>query len=191
MVNLRDFIKWYNLNSNAINALTKYGESPIDAGMRIYREFMVDKPESITQKQEGSVEPRPITTQEKTSPTSDPEVNPATSKEPTPKGSGINIVDLVKADIEARAVEGEKTYGERLKAFNGRSGLTDAYQEAVDLVVYLRQVLEERKKVVALAHQIKVDLRSELMPYFGEGSRGLAYLNKSVEALEEISIIIK
>lgn len=187
MVNLRDFIKWYNLNSNAINALTKYGESPIDAGMRIYREFMVDKPESILQKQEPSVEPKPVTPQEKILDTS----NPATSKEPTPKGSGINIVDLVKDDIEARAVEGEKTYGERLKAFNGRSGLTDAYQEAVDLTVYLRQVLEERKKVVALAHQIKLDLRSELMPYFGEGSRGLAYLNKSIEALEEISIIIK
>jgi hypothetical protein len=71
-------------------------------------------------------------------------MNPAASEQPKPRGSGIPIVDLVKADLEARAQVGELKYGERLKANNGRDGLMDAYQEAVDLVVYLRQVIEER-----------------------------------------------
>lgn len=190
MVNLRNldqFVRWYRANYDTIVFLREIGEDPLEAGIRIFEiqtnKAKVSHNKDMIKSQKPEFSPEPLNTI--------PEVNPATSKEPTPKGSGINIVDLVKEDIEARAVEGEKTYGERLKAFNGRSGLTDAYQEAVDLTVYLRQVLEERKKVVALAHQIKVDLRSELMPYFGEGSRGLAYLNKSIEALEEISIIIK
>lgn len=43
-----------------------------------------------------------------------------------------------------RAREGERKYGTRLKAHNGRDGLIDAYQEVLDLACYLRQVIEER-----------------------------------------------
>lgn len=32
-----------------------------------------------------------------------------------------------------------------LQAHNGRDPLVDAYQEALDLVVYLRQAIEERR----------------------------------------------
>ncbi len=71
----------------------------------------------------------------------------ATLKQPTPKGSGPNIVDLVKMDIEARAVIGEETYGERLKAHNGRNALVDAYQEALDLAIYLRQAIQEDETI--------------------------------------------
>ena len=56
-----------------------------------------------------------------------------------------DIAELVKADIESRAQLGEHKYGERLKAHNGRRGLQDAYEEALDLCMYLRQVLEEMK----------------------------------------------
>lgn len=39
---------------------------------------------------------------------------------------------------------GEQKYGTRLQTFNGRNALIDAYQEALDLVMYLRQkFLEE------------------------------------------------
>lgn len=70
----------------------------------------------------------------------------STQEEPTPEGSGPAIVELVKEDLEARAREGERKYGERLRANNGRDALVDAYQEALDLCQYLRQRLEEKSE---------------------------------------------
>lgn len=61
---------------------------------------------------------------------------------PTPNDRPA-IQDLVIADIEDRKRLGIERYGTVLQAFNGRNALVDAYQEALDLVIYLRQVLEE------------------------------------------------
>lgn len=69
----------------------------------------------------------------------------AIKKQPLPSGYGPDIITLVQQDLEDRAKLGEKTYGERLKPFNGRKPLIDAYQEALDLAIYLRQYLEEEK----------------------------------------------
>lgn len=54
------------------------------------------------------------------------------------------IWDLVVEDMQARDHVGRERYGTPLQANNGRDALVDAYQEALDLVVYLRQVIEER-----------------------------------------------
>ncbi len=54
------------------------------------------------------------------------------------------IVDLVMADLWKRKAVGIKRYGTPLQASNGRDALLDAYEEALDLVVYLRQELERR-----------------------------------------------
>ena len=54
------------------------------------------------------------------------------------------IWDLVKKDIDVRNGVGIRKYGTPLQAHNGRDPLIDAYQEALDLVVYLRQAIEER-----------------------------------------------
>lgn len=71
----------------------------------------------------------------------------AANREPMPeKNDGEYIVDLVKKDLERRAEVGEKKYGTKLQAFNGRDALIDAYQEALDLCVYLRQCIEESEK---------------------------------------------
>ncbi len=51
---------------------------------------------------------------------------------------------LVIADMEDRHRVGVARYGVPLQAFNGRDPLVDAYQEALDLAVYLRQAIEER-----------------------------------------------
>ena len=48
------------------------------------------------------------------------------------------------ADIEARRAVGVKRYGVELLTHNGRDALTDAYQEALDLAIYLRQAIAER-----------------------------------------------
>lgn len=52
---------------------------------------------------------------------------------------------LVMEDMKARDVLGERRYGTRLQPHNGRKALRDAYEEALDLVVYLRQELYERE----------------------------------------------
>ncbi len=54
-----------------------------------------------------------------------------------------DVTELVMADLEMRRRMGIQKYGVALKTFNGRKPLVDAYQEALDLCVYLRQALSE------------------------------------------------
>ena len=49
----------------------------------------------------------------------------------------------VRADMVARDQLGRARYGVPLQAYNGRGALQDAYEEALDLAVYLRQAIEE------------------------------------------------
>lgn len=56
------------------------------------------------------------------------------------------IWDLVVKDMQDRNIQGTQKYGTPLQAFNGRNSLWDAYQEALDLCVYLRQKIEEEKE---------------------------------------------
>ena len=69
----------------------------------------------------------------------------ATAKQSAPKGSGNPILGMVLADLTNRALEGKEKYGEPLKAHNGRNALWDAYQEALDLAMYLRQLIQEQQ----------------------------------------------
>lgn len=52
--------------------------------------------------------------------------------------------DLVMTDMRARDRFGKDKYGVRLQPNNGRDFLADAYQEALDLAVYLRGAIYER-----------------------------------------------
>jgi len=54
------------------------------------------------------------------------------------------VWDLVIADALARDAIGQSRYGTRLQPLNGRDALRDAYEEALDLCVYLRQAIWER-----------------------------------------------
>lgn len=62
---------------------------------------------------------------------------------PIPRRS-VPIWELVQADMAERNDAGTAKYGTPLQAHNGRDALVDAYQEALDLCVYLRQAIEER-----------------------------------------------
>lgn len=55
------------------------------------------------------------------------------------------IWELVIEDMKQRDQVGRERYGTPLQAHNGRDALVDAYQEALDLTVCLRQAIEERK----------------------------------------------
>ena len=55
-----------------------------------------------------------------------------------------SIQALVRQDVTDRETVGISRYGTSLQPHNGRDALLDAYQEALDLATYLRQVLFER-----------------------------------------------
>ena len=54
------------------------------------------------------------------------------------------VVAQVMIDLTERMEIGIKTYGEALRANNGRDALQDAYEEALDLACYLKQAMIER-----------------------------------------------
>ena len=65
--------------------------------------------------------------------------------QPAPQPSDSpSIWDLVQIDMRQRDAIGMKKYGQPLKAHDGRDTLIDAYQEALDLTVYLRKAIFER-----------------------------------------------
>ena len=75
------------------------------------------------------------------------------NKQPRPTPSAGDITELVMQDLRGRCTVGIAKYGTTLQAHNGRDALVDAYQEALDLVQYLRQVIEERKDGRPRSHQ--------------------------------------
>jgi hypothetical protein len=69
-----------------------------------------------------------------------------TDNEPDPVGTDETPVwELVIRDMRERDNVGRARYGTPLQASNGRDALVDAYQEALDLAVYLRQEIERRR----------------------------------------------
>jgi hypothetical protein len=69
----------------------------------------------------------------------------ATTQQQPPQQGSKAILPLVLQDLEARAQMGLSKYGKLLEANNGRNALWDAYQEVLDLAMYLRQLIEEEK----------------------------------------------
>ena len=65
--------------------------------------------------------------------------------QPSPKrNSHPEVMKLFLKDLEERYQEGVRRYGVPLQPFNGRDPLKDAYEEAMDLALYLRQAIYER-----------------------------------------------
>jgi len=67
----------------------------------------------------------------------DPQPSPTQNDNPA-------VWDLVVEDMNQRNIIGTEKYGTPLQPHNGRDALVDAYKEALDLVVYLRQAIYER-----------------------------------------------
>lgn len=68
----------------------------------------------------------------------------ATTPQPPPK-PGQDVVKFhVIEDLKRRAEMGKAQYGTYLETHNGRDALLDAYQEALDLCMYLKQAILER-----------------------------------------------
>ena len=67
------------------------------------------------------------------------------TKQPSPvPNDRPAIQDLVAADVAERKRVGIERYGTPLQAFNGRDALRDLYEELLDAVQYVRQLMYER-----------------------------------------------
>ena len=62
-----------------------------------------------------------------------------------PCGGDTEILPLVLQDLCARGEMGDRKFGQSMRTHDGRDSLVDAYQEAIDLLMYLRKALEERE----------------------------------------------
>lgn len=81
--------------------------------------------------------------------------------QPEPVANDLPAVwTLVIDDMQSRHEVGVKRYGTPLQPFNGRDALRDAYDECLDMAVYLRQAIIERdaaKDVAALARAAELE----------------------------------
>ena len=68
----------------------------------------------------------------------------ATIQQQPPTPSNGDVWQLVIEDMKARREFGIAKYGVPVQVENGRDHLTDALQESLDLVVYLRAAIEKR-----------------------------------------------
>ena len=68
-------------------------------------------------------------------------------KQPSPveTENSASVTDAVIRDFQIRRESGKVKYGTELLSFNGRDPMIDLYQELLDAVVYIRQVLMERQ----------------------------------------------
>ena len=83
----------------------------------------------------------------------------ATTYEPDPiRTDGEPLWPKVIVDMHERDVMGREKYGTALQAHNGRDPAVDAYQEVLDLAVYLKQLIQERADL----KQELADAKSEL-----------------------------
>lgn len=77
-------------------------------------------------------------------------------------------IEQIVVDLEARSMQGKLKYGQHLYPFNGRSMITDAYQEALDLLQYVKGIQIEAEvagqfDVAGLAIQIQAHTTSALV----------------------------
>ena len=75
-------------------------------------------------------------------PDDEPQFMPLEMPSKTPRRA---VLPMVEADLRGRVEIGTKEYGEPLTSHNGRDPLWDAYEEALDLAMYLRQAIWEQK----------------------------------------------
>lgn len=99
---------------------------------------------------------------------------PTEQTAPVANGS-TPIWELVITDMATRDKTGRERYGTPLQAGNGRNSLQDAYEEALDLVVYLRtrieedriaesKALSERDRAAQCARLVAVKYMKQRMP---------------------------
>lgn len=77
------------------------------------------------------------------------------------------VIEMVISDARERDRVGRERYGVPLTPRNGRDSIVDAYQEALDLVVYLRNEMEEHDEpgmslLYVSAQSLAIQLRERI-----------------------------
>ena len=67
------------------------------------------------------------------------------------QGVAVRVMD----DLTERYEKGLEEYGKPLTPFNGRNALQDAYEEALDMALYLKQALMEEQYHAPFFHQLE------------------------------------
>jgi hypothetical protein len=85
----------------------------------------------------------------------------------------MDIADQVIEDIKKRKVMGKKKYGVPLRANNGRNALQDAYEEAQDMTLYLKQKLveEEEGAVIELEYYLSLEVARAVISHYKKKSK--------------------
>jgi len=92
--------------------------------------------------------------------------------------------ERVLEDMAERHAIGTRKYGVPLTAGDGRDHLIDAYQEALDLAVYLRQELDEQGIVVdvkVIMSFVSVEQR-EIIELYAGALTSIASLRRVIDA---------
>ena len=109
----------------------------------------------------------------------------ATTEQPPPTaGSGSEVWPIILdryresppellADMRARDSLGRERYGTPLRTWNGRDAVADAYQEALDLVVYVEQARQRLALDGGDAWADRLIAMREMAVVIAAGLRGL------------------
>lgn len=71
----------------------------------------------------------------------------------------MRVFEALKADLDARDAKGRAEYGKELLTFDGRDTLQDAFEESLDLAVYLKKARMEREAVAQVLSTVGEVLR--------------------------------
>ena len=86
----------------------------------------------------------------------------AVSPQPAPMGDGQCVADFVIDCMKQRSLDGKAKYGTVLKTSNGRDPLIDAFQESLDLCMYIAQEILERAEVNGRLDKMMRRIESEI-----------------------------
>lgn len=94
-----------------------------------------------------------------------------------------DVQSMVIEDIRARREVGIERYGTALQPHNGRDALRDAYEEAIDLATYLRQMIAEQSDPIADAEAALTALGSAIR---GDWSKDGRTVRNTIDDVIEI-----
>lgn len=95
------------------------------------------------------------------------ERDPETDQVAPVPNDGPSCHDLVIADMAERKEFGLRKYKSLLQPNNGRSMLQDAYEEVLDLAVYLRGAVEEERQKIAVEDALVAEVEGHIFNRMG------------------------
>lgn len=110
-------------------------------------------------------------------------VRPSIPDEPPPvPNAGVPVWNLVIKDMGERDQLGRERYGTPLQTNNGRDHLVDAYQEGLDLVVYLRAKIEELK-----TQPVPIDEEALAIELYRRGYLGARFASNMTDYCRQVA----